>query len=255
MGWSQIVILLLFVGLPLLTRGLQSLNDKKNADRERKRREGRISEANADHGMVGVESPPSTSSSHQTAPAAMQLPGTRSAETSRREELARKRAGQLASWRARQAGVESGAIEAGVGGSSVIPGPGRVAASAVPSDLLSAQSGSQLLRSMLAETEERARRVQGGSKERTLAEHQRRQHAPGSKSEAAVHRLVPSDEEVEVNGGRVSSKKASRSSGVAEIRDRVVSVLKIARSPEALRRAFILKEVFDPPVALRQEQY
>ncbi len=177
----------------------------------------------------------------------------------------------MAEWRARQARSEAAAedaLGANAGGVQTGLGSGAVAASGkagVTGDLFAAQSGGQLISSMIERVEQQARQQQQRRQPQgrqaqapqrgnrtTLAEHQRRQHQAGSEGESKVHRLVLSDEELAAKRGMPVKKKPMTSAAAANSPQiNAAAVFRATRSREALRQAFILKEVFDPPVGLR----
>ncbi len=256
-SWSQVIIILAFVVLPVISKIVQSYQEKRNAERERRRQES----ASANPAARKPVAEERTSNVGDD----MRLPGTQPVEKSRRAELQHRREAQLAEWRARQAesegrageeSIDRAAIRTGVGGAAASGGKGGLAG-----DLLSAQAGGKLISSMIERIEQQTqlqrqkRPSRNQPRPTSLAEHQRQQHSSGSESEATVHRLVLSDEELAAKHGiKAPQNEAEHLEPIHPSKINAAGVFHASRSPEAMRHAFILKEVLDRPLALRHEQ-
>lgn len=255
-GWVQVLIFVAFIILPVVSRVLQSIAEKQAANREKKRRQVRPPEDATSilkqHRQRGETEPMKSRSSPQA-----------SAEASRREELARRRRAQLEAWRAKQGRAtqtraEVGPASARGGQISPVPAPSV-------GDLMNPATGEQLIRDFLEQAEQHARPAQrqgtspgGGGAQRasgptkrglhprskaTLEGHFRSKHQAGSASESEVHRLVP-----DTPDKRSWAKGAGLMSGVGGVSE----FRRMLRSSAALRAAFVMKEILEPPLALRE---
>ncbi len=247
--WGQLIVVIAFIVIPLASKVLQSIIEQYKANQERKRREQ----------STGRSDSSALIDRREDERQEKQLEARRRDEA-RRAELARRRQAQLEAWKARKAGGNSPPPTLQTRVSTPLP-------PAVANDLLSSQSGGELIASMLAQRVEQAQRIQKARQsttQRAKQTHSRSRSASNTKQSSkqrhihdpndnVVHRLVLSDEEkrswartqsglspVELNANTGTTPPPASS-----------NIQSIMHSPDALRNAFILKELLDPPLALR----
>ena len=247
--WGQLIVVIAFIVVPLVSKVLQSIMEQYKASQERKRRQqntGR-SESSALIDRREDERQEKQLEAHRR-------------DEARRAELARRRQAQLEAWKARKAGKLSPNSPAQTQVSTTPP-------SAAANTLLSSQSGGELIASMLAQRVEQAQRIQKARQsttQRAKKTHSRSRSASKPKQSSkqrhihdpndnAVHRLVLSDEEKRSwaktpSGRSLVEQQASTGTALPSVPSNIQNIM---HSPEALRNAFILKELLDPPLALR----
>jgi len=245
--WGQLIIILAVFILPLASKILQSIVEQYKANQERKKSDA-----------MGRNSGVALVDRQEKERQGRQLEAKRRDEA-RRAELARRRQAQLEAWRARKSGGRGT-------GSQLQTRVGSAPPAVNSPDLLSAQTGDQLIRDMMAQRAQQAKRVQQQrqsqtSRQRAAAPAPTRtkkrtvkrghQHDPNDRS---VHRLVQSDEEkrswAKTPSGR--SRVEVNAGGGSESRTAPSIIQSMMHSPNALRNAFILKELLEPPLALRE---
>ena len=264
-GWFQVLIFVAFIILPVVSRVLQSIAEKQAANREKKRREVRPTE-NATAMLKGHQEGGTAAGSTK----ARQSPQA-SAEATQREELARRRRAELEAWRAKRGRATQtggGVPPASARGGQIAPVPAPNAG-----DLMNPATGEQLVRDFLQQAERHAQRspqrapsssarggargARSGSRGRTkttLEEPLQAKHEAGSASESEIHRLVrdtPNKRSwaVDPAGSQPAwARGAGPMSGVGGVSD----LRRVLRSRAALRSAFMMKEILERPIALRE---
>ena len=247
--WGQLIVVIAFIVIPLASKVLQSIIEQYKANQERKLREQNTGQSGSS-GLIDRREDDRQEK---------QLEARRRDEA-RRAELARRRQAQLEAWKARKAGRRL----------PTSPMQTRVSApppATVKNTLLSSQSGDQLIASMLAQRVEQAQRVQQARQSTTQRAQQNQSQAHQTNhpkrttkrkhmhnpNDSDVHRLVFSDEEKRSWARTPSGKSPVENNARSESEDisSPSAIQSMMHSPHALRNAFILKELLDPPLALR----